>query len=579
MIKKISEIFGVLFLFSILSYGGREPEPWDILPSIDGIVFSSKSVGFSAVDGRRFILERSSGIFLQIEPEEFNFEFSSNNAAKTKEVIKDRGIGSTILLRTSAGIDLETKDAYCSEGLDEHHSLKIGSYTIIDQVAPCSSISAVEIENGRLWLGTRYDGEYGEYPTEGIIVQSFETGNLIKKISIKNGLTGDLVRVIRVDPYTKNIWVATHLGINELSPDFNILFKEYFYEDFDEKTGSSIIKLSSEPVKSFPLTILGRKMGVEDKISYYKAVLSIPSEIRNCFNPYSWDQLSNCPNNEKGFLPEEFNVLIPFIMEVIRSNKEDCINEALSVICFFNDPIIADLLSEMEANEALMSKWSFYVRACADKYSALGIISGKKKSERIETILKQIDSELYRYKLATEKNDIFFDSNLNLIVEGVESLLKMGDLRGMELVNSYFINSSGGHSTANAMLFADLAQRFYNYNEFLPSILSGIQKFYGTPAEAGCGYLDMTYKDESRKTRLGEKSIIALLKAVENATHPETVPHQPSQVEDAYIVCKTALKSQLKEKTIRIEFIKRIYPSLPSVQKKIVDDILVGIDK
>lgn len=576
----VAGIIGFLFLFSPLSYAGREPESWDILPAIDEIVFSPRAVGFAARDGRRFILTRSSKTFSPAGEDGFKSEFSENAGGKAAVILENRGINSSVLLKTSAGVNIETTDAYCSEGSNTGHSLKIGGVTFNDRVRPCASVGAAEIENGRLWLGTRYDGEYGEYPADGIVVQSLQDGALIKQISNKEGLAGNLIRAIKLDPYAKNVWTAAHLGINELSPDFKILFTGYFYEGFDENTGSSVIKLSSSPVGSAGLAVLQRKIGVKDKAGYYAAVLSIPPETRNCFNPYGWDQLSKCPDSNRGFLPGEFNALVPFLISAIRSGTGDYMREALAQICFFKDPAIADLLAEMEADQALMAKWNFYVRACADKYSSMGIISEKKKAERAGTLLRQIAGGLAKYNLAVINNSFPPDYEVQQsIIEGAKSLLAMGDSRGMELINDHFLRSAGGHSTPNSMLFTDMAQQFYNYNEFLPAILSGIQKFYGAPAGGGCLYLDMTYTDETRKSRLNAGNLPALLKAAENATHPETVPHQPSQAEAAYVSCKTALESQLKDKTVREEFRRRIYPSLTPARKKIADDILTTTEK
>lgn len=178
-------ISGVLFLsfLVIRAEAGRVPESWDTLPQIQNIAFSENVIGFDAADGRHFVLDRKNESFREVNSEAFFKEFPVPKDQTPSEVLNNTGIGSTVLLRTSSRVEFQTQNAYCSEGENTHHSLSRNGKVLRDHVAPCHSISAVEVVGDQLWLGTRYDGEYGEYPAAGVVIQSLISAKLLKGTS------------------------------------------------------------------------------------------------------------------------------------------------------------------------------------------------------------------------------------------------------------------------------------------------------------------------------------------------------------------------------------------------------------
>src|SRR5574337_543593 len=239
MMQTVSWVARTAFLTLLLlglpqwGYAGREPEIWDTLPQIIGTVFSNTSIGFMSSDERYFVLDRASQSFRQVDAALFPQYFPDMSKTMPSETIRESGIGSIVVLRASDGRELKTQNAYCSEGEKIKHRLWIGDTLTKDHVRPCHSVSAIEIVQNLLWLGTRHDGEYGDYPAQGIVIQSLDRAQLITKISSKQGLTGDLIRAIRWDGYTNTIWVTTERGFNQIDGQHKVITARYFYEDLD----------------------------------------------------------------------------------------------------------------------------------------------------------------------------------------------------------------------------------------------------------------------------------------------------------------------------------------------------------
>lgn len=167
----------VLFLSATASLAGREPEEWDDLPDVEAISFSANAVGLAMAGGEYYLVDRSTDRVRELSRQEFEQAFAGAVGSPVAEVKEETGIGSTVLLRTSGAREFTARDAYCSEGEDIQHALFMDGAVVKDQVGPCVSISCAEIVAGNLWLGTRYDGEYGEYPANGIVVQSLDGGH------------------------------------------------------------------------------------------------------------------------------------------------------------------------------------------------------------------------------------------------------------------------------------------------------------------------------------------------------------------------------------------------------------------
>lgn len=557
-------------------YAGMEPSSWDFLPVIDEIVFATATVGFSAIDGRRMVLDKETGAFKQVSPSEYAGLMRGAKGGKAASPAKSEA-GAAATLYTSSGTTvLQTVNDDCYEGRKIVHVLKLDGEVIKDAVDPCGSISSAEIENGRLWLGTLSKGGWGESPGKGLVVQSLTDGTHIGTISKQDGLTSNLVRVVKLDPYTGYLWVATQLGINQISPELEVLYALYLYEDFDE-SGTCTVQGSTTPAKNNFIAIFQRVLDVKDKRKFYEAAMTIPPAIRPCFNEMAvsgWS-VGYCSGAEEyassRFLAPQFNVLAPFAIETADFSPGK-IWETLSHLCIFGDKDVAALIADHATDEDFSGKGS----QCVYAYKEVGLFPDKPSKAREKEALGRISKSLSQFKLSAMKENTTPDfKSGGVAIEGAKALSEAGSPKGVELLNAFFMRVKPGNgNNPEVLLFSDAAQKLHYQDEFLPGVLAGVEKFYGEPVQQGCLYLDITYPEASKKNRLGVKQLVSLLKAVENASHPELIPHQPSQAQGAYFTCRAAAVSQLKDKTVRAEFLTGAYPALPAAQKKIADGII-----
>lgn len=565
-----------LCLFAPPCFAGMEAELWDTLPALTQINFSSAAVEFGAADGRQFVLTRADRSFHGASQQVSSGQQAQATAAG---------------FITSDGRKVTTKDPNCSaEGDNSPHTLALDGLPIKDQCKPCSTISAAETTNDMLWLGTRFDGEYGASPAEGIVVQSLKDGVLVAKLSRENGLTGNLVRLIRKDPFTGNLWAVSNAGINEISPDAKIISSGYMYEDFNPADGSSSVFLSSVPIASNPLAVLERKMGVARAKDYYAAALTIPKDTRSCLNLYDVYPTPPCDykfdsETDRQFLPSAFNALLPFVSETLLSSRETGIYEALHVLCRMNDRKAYDLLREIEKTLPLRNRHvdryvDITVKECLRKHESLGLAPSTETKQRADALAEQIIDMLGKVRSAGLSEEAYYSYMRNnttyspdTVIEAVKALYKMGDIRGMELLNAHFEASTG--SDADANLFDRMGGSMWYYDEIAPAMMAGLEKIIGFRASSGCQYFDMTYKQD-RPSRFNAGSLPAILAALENAV-PEKVPHQPEQATGVRNACRPAFLSQVKNPAVKTEFFRKYYPQLTPARQKLAADLLRGI--
>lgn len=564
-------------------YAGMEPSSWDYLPVINEINFTTSTVGFAALDGRRMVLDKETGAFSQISPSEYAGLMRGAKGGKAAWPEKNGAGDNVTLITSSAGVFLETVNEDCYHSKKSVHVLKYGGAVIKDQADPCDSISSAEIENGRLWLGTRGVSGYGESPGKGIAVQALSDGTHIGTISKQDGLTSNLVRVVKLDPYTGYLWVATQLGINQISPELEVLYALYLYEDFD-KDGACAVQGSTIPAPNNFIAIYQRILNVKDKRKFYEAAMTIPPEMRPCFGIMAlagWSvgycsAAGDYPNSS--FLPPQFNVLAPFAMEAADFSPEK-IWDTVSHLCIFGDKAVAAMIADHATDAAFAARAGDSGGQCIYNFKEAGLFPDKPSEAKVKAALRRISKSLSQFKLSVMKENGSPDFKAGAEAIGAAAALaEAGCPRGVELLNEFFIRVRPGNgNNPEVLLFSDAAQKLHYRDEFLPGILAGVERFYGEPVQQGCLFLDVTYPDASNKNRLGVKQLTSLVKAVENATHPEWIPHQPSQADGAYKTCRAAAVSQLRDKTVREEFLKSVYPGLALAYKRIADALLADI--
>jgi hypothetical protein len=554
------------------SYAGREFEEWDPLPQIEDIVFSKTSVGFISQDHRYFIMDRKSGVFQQVNEKLFRENFSDRLHPKPHEKIRGRDV-----IRASNGREFQSEGAYCDEGANQPHKLWLDDKVFEDVVEPCISISAVEIIDNQLWLGTVYMGEGGEAPAHGIIIQSLQSPRLIKQIDTNGGLTGDLVRVIRIDTESDKVWVATELGLNEVDRKYHVVSTHYFYEDFDKISGKPTVFLSSSPKSNNPLAVISRVLSIRDSKAFYEAVKSIPQRLRDKITLYDFFMYST-PRPD--FVPSELNVLLPFFIEATQSEQKDIRWLALYNICRFKDKRVADFMIDMEKSYPSDYGEAMSVRGCLTTYTERGLIE---KNQVLQWI--KILTERTQKCLTSMRQSNSLPSCISFVVEDAKSLKEMDSHHGIEIINDYFRTADG--NSKDAVLYETLFEKLWYEDELVPAASDGIKRLKGGEGAIfrGCMFFDMRSRRLTSK-RYDARHVEAIIIALEHMVDPyqwmvEKDPDDPSKsyisvgpYNRAIKTCTEALKSQLANDKVKEKFVREIYPHLSDNQKKLADKFI-----
>jgi len=570
-----------MLLQATSSPAGRDPEEWDDFPRVTAISFSKTSVGLSTFQGEHYLVDRATSRLEEIHKEQFEQSFAGSIGVKAAEVKEETGIESTVLLRTSSGKELTTRNAYCAEGEESEHTLRLDGAPLKDHVDPCSSVSCAEIVGDNLWLGTRHDGEYGDYPAQGIVVQTVARSLLVKTLTTAQGLSGDLIRAIRLDPFDKSVWIATNEGINVVDQDFRVLRTHFFYQQLDPVSGSPVVGLSPTKRESSRMAALFKELHTSDAKEFYAVAISIPAAVRERFTNEMFDDQYRYGNRysvEDAFAPREMNVLVPFFIEDARSPDEKVQRAALYNICLFNDQRVIDFLVEQRNLYGTPSQ-SFnagIARECVDKFTRFGLVSAQQKNDQIASMLKQEQDSLERIRAATSTDT--HDDN-QAVVTLARDLKNAGDRRGMDLINAYFKAVVGDRDTSPSQqelyqifrdvnLYRQIGTYMSSESDIAPAMLEGLRKLrLPTASRTGCSYFDMRWPADRMPRRFDAKYAEAMLIAIERRGPQGAAP---PGAED---VCAEAFKSQLGDSGVHQVFFKEVYPQLTPGQKELADKL------
>lgn len=341
---------------TISTAGGIEFRETDTLPYVENILFSPSSVGIVSQDGRLFRLDRQTDAVRQLDTQAFAQQFPQPWPPKPSDPPQD----GPKILRTTSGDEFEQSPGSCSEGVDESHTLRYQQRRFPDVLKPCSTVTALEIVGPQLWLGTAQFSEWGDGKAEGIVVQALHKRQKIQSITAKSGLTGGVIRMLRDDPFTKTVWVATERGINQIDRRFRVTWSGYWYEEFEPSSRKSQTLLSPTPTASNPFAVLGRELGVEDWPAFSQVVEHVPPAERSNVRLYDF-HMYGFPTQR---LSHDLNGLVPFFIQAVQSHVEAIHLFGLSNLCKFDDPRVQAFLVTMEPNTAKGSADQRFVQDC-----------------------------------------------------------------------------------------------------------------------------------------------------------------------------------------------------------------------
>ena len=332
----------VAFLICFFAPGAQgnafEFKDQDTLPQPGNIVFAKQQVGIISRDDRYFVLERKTDRLQQVDAETFARQFPNPWPPKPHELLQTKEV-----LRSSSGHEFEQHPAYCDEGVHEANELRYRQRPFLTVLKPCTSVAMLEIIGRYLWLGTIRPGEGGDGRGEGLVVQLFEKKQKVNSLTAQSGLTGDRIRVVRDDPFTNTVWVATEWGLNQIDRHFHVIWGRYWYEDFEASSRKSQTFLSTGRRASNPFAVLGRELAVRDWTAFSQAIEKISLAVQNMFRLYEFHMSGFCPPT----LSAEMNGLVPFFIEAAQSNTPKVHHFGLSNLCKFDDPRVDTFMDTM----------------------------------------------------------------------------------------------------------------------------------------------------------------------------------------------------------------------------------------
>jgi hypothetical protein len=267
--------------------------------------------------------------------------------------------------KTSKGYQFQTIDAYCSEGSEDYHSLLYRGKAIATYLPRCESISALEVVDGHLWIGSVEEYEYGSGEGLGIRVISLKSKKLLAAFSpskkslfrcneatwrdektnqikiVKKcydqragggkiveqslGLLNDgYVRFIRHDPLTQDVWVLTYSTLHRIRNE-KVISRWYLSEQFDSD-GQVTLQASMKPLKSNAWAILARHTKLVDTKPIWKQIQQSPKLAKRV--TYRYDELGDhflvdgkLFNPSSGSVYDEYRFTVQEIIDELKSRK------------------------------------------------------------------------------------------------------------------------------------------------------------------------------------------------------------------------------------------------------------------
>lgn len=324
-----------------LASSSKEFSDSDALPSIRQLVFSADAVGFvSPKNGLLggaplyFIYERSSRKIAEVDAAQFGRRFPASGPSDEPRESR-RSTPYDFIGRTAGGVEYKLRLKYCGEGGDEDDEkmdlVVVGGKPVrVGARQECTSVSSVEIVGDQLWLGTSSSGEQGYSSAEGVIVQSLRGGRVLARLDAVSGW----VTRVRVDPFSKNMWVTTDLGIFEVSPQFKLLSANLYYHDFDPRTGEPRFAFSSEATRGNPLSAVSRLLPDAERRDFYEAASKIPAADLEEFRLY--DFFMCCRFDDQ--YPQSFRPLMPFFVKQSARGSPGDRNTWRQAVCRLGGP-------------------------------------------------------------------------------------------------------------------------------------------------------------------------------------------------------------------------------------------------
>lgn len=279
----------------------------------------------------------------------------------------DRGWSSAevIFTATSDGGIYQIDDPDCGQISNNGRLLKMDCTPAGPVVNPGEMITAIEDFGPYVLLGTASlaPGTASLQSGRGALVLSAKDGSLVRTISAEDGLSGNLIRLIRRDAVTGELWIETPRSLTQLSPTFAVLNVWYLHLNFDA-SGVPRLTASADPQYDDPYALLALKLHVTDFAGFQRAIAAIPAELRAAVFKKAFPQ----GHPPMGPVPAGFQSLAPFVIADLQRNPDTRQSDfALQSLCKFGGPVVtaeADALISTVQGTMGSNMW-YTVKACA----------------------------------------------------------------------------------------------------------------------------------------------------------------------------------------------------------------------
>lgn len=234
-------------------------------------------------------------------------EFSSRPTSAIEALVRPPDAPSFSAVPWRAGTNrVHIKSAYCEEGTEEFHELRIDGLQVDTGMDPCMDFTDPVLFDGNVWMGTYTSGEYSNGPGIGVLVFDLQRRKRVFQIRKSLG-PGDKVSML-ADEGLGGVWIVNRSAIHFYNREFQLLAKWYYSEQMDTAARNwSILALSKRPKPHDAFAVLGRiintpperESGDAEKLqqplngerwvttkgiaAYQRYVEGLPSKVRNGF--------------------------------------------------------------------------------------------------------------------------------------------------------------------------------------------------------------------------------------------------------------------------------------------------------
>jgi len=186
---------------------------------------------------------------------------------------------------------------------------------------------------------------------------------------------------------------------------------------------------------------------------------------------------------------------------------------------------------------------------------------------------------------------ISYEDYVDTVISSTKSLMKMGDLRGFELIREYFeafdlktAENNHNYAQGSLNLHSAFLREYSSRKEITPIMLDGIKK----GLSGGCSYFDTKHEASYGKhldAKYAEVMVVSMSKFTHRPKKPISFPPgfriTEEEIEKITIddPCADAFDSQMKNENVKKDFLENYYPKLTKRQKETADSLLAGTYK